>query len=53
MHSEALRDREPFLSDDLVQRYLADLHLAGMIQRNDAGEWVLTRDLSAVSLYDI
>jgi membrane protein len=53
MHSEALRDREPFLSDDLVQRYLADLNTAGMIQRNDAGEWVLTRDLSSVSLYDI
>jgi len=53
LHSEALRDSEPFLSDDLVQRYLADLHLAGMIQRNDGGEWVLTRDLSSVSLYDI
>src|SRR5262249_28303443 len=53
LHSEALREREPFLSDDLVQRYLADLHLAGMIQRNDNGEWVLTRDLSSVSLYDI
>ncbi len=53
LHSEALRDREPFLSDDLVQRYLGDLHLAGMIQRNDAGEWVLARDLSSVSLYDI
>ena len=53
LHSETLRDREPFLSDDLVQRYLGDLHFAGMIQRNDTGEWVLTRDLSSVSLYDI
>ena len=51
--AKRLRDREPFLSDDLVQRYLADLHLAGMIQRNDGGEWMLTRDLSSVSLYDI
>ena len=53
LHSDALRDREPFLSDDLVQRYLADLNRAGMIQRNDAGEWMLTRDLTSVSLYDI
>jgi len=53
LHSEALRDREPFLSDDLVQRYLGDLNAAGMIQRNETGEWVLTRNLSAVSLYDI
>ncbi|MEP6484507.1 MAG: YihY family inner membrane protein [Rudaea sp.] len=53
LHSEALRDREPFLSDDLVQRYLSDLNRAGMIQRNDAGEWMLTRDLASVSLYDI
>jgi membrane protein len=53
LHSEALCDREPFLSDDLVQRYLGDLNAAGMIQRNETGEWVLTRNLSAVSLYDI
>ena len=53
LHSEILRDSEPFLTDDLVQRYLADLHGAGMIQRNDAGEWMLTRDLASVSLYDI
>ena len=53
LHSETLRDSEPFLTDDLVQRYLADLHRAGMIQRNDAGEWMLVRDLTSVSLYDI
>jgi len=53
LHSQALRDRESFLTDDLVQRYIADLHRAGMIQRNDAGAWVLTRDLASVSLYDI
>ncbi len=53
LHSEALREREPFLTDDLVQRFLGDLHQAGMIQRNDSGKWVLTRDLSSVTLYDI
>jgi membrane protein len=53
LHSESLRNREPFLTDDLVQRYLADLNRAGMIQRNDTGEWILTRDLASVSLYDI
>jgi len=53
LQSEALRDHEPFLTDDLVQGYLGDLDRAGMIQRNDRGEWVLVRDLGAVSLYDI
>ena len=53
LHSESLRDREPFLTDDLVQRYLSDLHGAGMIQRNDAGEWMFVRDLTTVSLFDV
>ncbi len=53
LHSESLREREPFLTDDLVQRFLSDLNQAGMIQRNDAGEWIFARDLNSVSLFDI
>ncbi|MDR3387019.1 MAG: YihY family inner membrane protein [Rudaea sp.] len=53
LHSAALRESEAFLTDDLVQKYLGDLNRAGMIQRNDAGEWLLSRDLATVSLYDI
>jgi membrane protein len=53
MHGETLREREPFLTDDMVQRYIGDLSRADMIQRNEMGEWILTRDLASVSLYDI
>lgn len=53
LHSAVLLEREAFLTDDLVQRYLGDLDRAGMIQRNDVGEWLLTRDLATVTLYDI
>jgi len=53
LHSEQLRGCEPFMTDDLLQRYLADLVRADMIQRNENDEWVLARNLSAVTLYDI
>jgi len=33
LHSGDLRAREPFLSDDLVQRYLRDLCEGGLILR--------------------
>ena len=50
---EVLREREPFLTDDMVQRYIGDLSRADLIQRNETGEWILTRDLASVSLYDL
>ncbi|MGA9334113.1 MAG: virulence factor BrkB family protein [Rudaea sp.] len=53
LHSAQLRDSESFLGDDLVQTYLCDLERAGMIQRNDASEWLLIRNLSTVDLYTI
>ncbi|MBN8739835.1 MAG: YihY family inner membrane protein [Xanthomonadaceae bacterium] len=53
LHSEALRERERFLTDDLLQRYLADLHAAGMVRRTEFGEWVLVRSLDAVTLFDL
>jgi membrane protein len=53
LRSEMLCAAEPFLDDDLLQRYLGDLHRAGLIQRNEAGEWVVVRDFSAVTLLEI
>ncbi len=53
LHSAQLCESEEFLTDDLVQKYLYDLECAGMIQRNDEGEWLLVRNLSAVDLYTI
>jgi membrane protein len=48
-----LRAREPFLSDALAQQYLADLTKAGLIRRSESGDFVLTRDLSSMSLYEL
>jgi membrane protein len=51
--SETLLAAEPFLTDDLLQRYLGDLHRIGLIQCNEAGEWVVVRDLGSVDLLEI
>ena len=51
--SDELRKREPFLSDALTQQYLGDLTNAGLIRRSERGDFVLARDLSSVSLYDL
>lgn len=53
LRTEDLRQRERFLTDDLLQRYLSDLHRTGMVQRTDFGEWVLARNLDSVTLFDL
>ncbi|MEP7044327.1 MAG: YihY family inner membrane protein [Dokdonella sp.] len=53
LHSEALRIAEPFLTDDLLQRYLGDLHRIGLIQRSEVGEWMVVRDLAGTDLLEI
>jgi len=53
LHSGDLRAREPFLSDDLVQRYLRDLCKGGLILRGEDGAWSLICDPSATTLYDV
>jgi membrane protein len=52
LHSADLRAQEPFLSDDLVQRYLHDLCEGGLIRRGEDGAWALTRDPATATLYD-
>jgi membrane protein len=48
-----LREREPFLSDSLTQRYLGDLDKARLIRRSEQGDFVVARDLASMSLYDL
>jgi membrane protein len=53
LRSEALMAFEPFLTDDLLQRYLGDLHRTGLIQCNEVGEWVVVRDFATIDLIEI
>jgi membrane protein len=53
LHSEQILAAEPLLSDDLLQRYLGDLHRVGMLQRGELGEWVVVRDLASIDLVEI
>ncbi|HKE49395.1 MAG TPA: YihY family inner membrane protein [Rhodanobacteraceae bacterium] len=51
--NETLMSAEPFLTDDLLQRYLGDLHRIGLIQCNELGAWVVVRDFGSVDLLEI
>lgn len=53
MHSDELLQREPYLTDDLLQRYLGDLCEVAVIRRTETGEWILSRDLAGISLLDL
>ncbi|MEO8459972.1 MAG: virulence factor BrkB family protein [Dokdonella sp.] len=51
--SSELRERESFLTDDLLQRFLGDLQNAGMVERTEVGKWVLVRNLSSITLLEL
>lgn len=53
LSSEELCRRERFLADELLQRYLRDLHASGLLTRAETGDWVLSRDLATVDLADL
>lgn len=53
LHSQDLLQLEPYLTDDLLQRYLADLCEVAVIRRTETGEWILSRDLAGISLLDL
>jgi membrane protein len=48
-----LRECERFVSDDLLQRYLGDLHAAGLIQRTEDDDWVMVHSLDTATLMEI
>ncbi|HEY0180945.1 MAG TPA: YihY family inner membrane protein [Dokdonella sp.] len=53
LHSGELLAAEPLLTDDVLQRYLGDLHRVGLIRRGELGEWLVVRDLAAADLAEI
>jgi membrane protein len=53
LHSDKLQALEPILTDELVQHFLRQLDGIGVLSRAEGGEWLLARDLDAVSLGEI
>jgi membrane protein len=53
MSNSDLKERIPHLTDDLLQRFLADFDALKLVQRSELGRWVLVRDLHAVTLLEL
>ena len=53
LDERGLLARDSFISDDLLQRYLGDLHAAGLIQRTENDTWVMVRSLDTATLMEI
>ncbi len=53
LHASDLREREQFISDDLLQRCLDDLCEAGLIRQTEDLGWTLARSLDSASLANV
>ena len=53
LHLDDLREREPILTDALVQQMLGKLQAIGLIARAESGEWLLARDLDGLTLGEL
>lgn len=53
LHAEELHELEPSLSDDQLQRMLADLLRIRVLSRTEDGRWLLARDLQYVTLGEL
>lgn len=53
LHSAELLQLEPYLTDDLLQRYIGDLSEVSIIRRTELDEWILSRDLAGITLLDL
>ncbi len=51
--SEQLHELEPMLTDDMLQDMLGALGRINLVQREESGQWLLSRDLSAVAMTEI
>lgn len=51
--SDELRQLDPILTDSLVQDMLGRLAAAGVVRRSEEGDWLLARDLQAVTLGEL
>lgn len=53
LHSDEIRQLEPMLTDALIQEFLAQLCLIGLVSRAEGGEWLLSRDLDTLTLGEL
>lgn len=53
LHIPEMQQREPMLTDDLLQRMLSGLCELGIVRRGEDGGWLLSRDLDAVTLSEL
>ena len=53
LHLAEIKQREPGLTDELLQTMISALCEMNIIQRGESGAWLLSRDLHAVSLGEV
>lgn len=53
LHSHDIHQMEPMLTDQLVQQMLGELSDIGLVSRCESGEWMLARDLDAMTLAEL
>jgi membrane protein len=53
LHLADIQKREPGLTDELLQTIISALCELNIIQRGESGAWLLSRDLSGVSLGEV
>jgi membrane protein len=53
LHSEEIQRLEPMLTDALVQELLGELCIIGVVSRAESGEWLLARDLDALTMAEL
>lgn len=53
LHSDQLLELEPMLTDSLVQQILGQLSDINLLRRDEAGEWLLARDLDDMTLAEL
>jgi membrane protein len=53
LHLAQIKQREPCLTDELLQQMMSSLGEMNIIQRGESGAWLLSRDLEAVTLGEL
>ena len=53
LHTDEMQQLEPMLTDTLVQQMLAQLSEINVVRRAEGGEWLLSRDLDALTLAEL
>ncbi|MFA6986895.1 MAG: YihY family inner membrane protein [Arenimonas sp.] len=53
LHLTQIKQREPSLTDELLQRMISSLCEMNILQRGESGAWLLSRDLQAVSMGEL